>query len=107
MLHCKGSSLNEYPWGVVPGNERRNLLRVVMGERGRYFVPIASGAVMADGGLQEVFVMKDENYENSEQLNNESLSMDSGVCGFADRQSRRSANKYCGHWECVVICFQE
>jgi len=26
--------------------------------------------------------LKDENYENSEQLNNESLSMNSGFCGL-------------------------
>ena len=39
-------------------------------------------AVVADERLQEVFVLKDGNCTDSEQLNNESLSMDSGVCGL-------------------------
>lgn len=52
----------------VPGNERKNLLRVVMVERvGTLYRSLPDHAVVDDGRLQEVFVMKEENYENFEQ----------------------------------------
>ena len=64
--------------------------------------------------------MKDENYEDSEQLNNESLSVwimdshgglpkptDSGDGKSGYEQYWRSTNKYCRLWEFMVICYQE
>jgi len=61
----------------VPGDERRNLLRVVMVERvGTLYRSQPDHAVVVDGRLQEVFVMKEENCTDSRQLNNESLSID-------------------------------
>lgn len=65
-------------------------------------------AVMANGRLQEVFVMKDENYEEPEQysITNRYLLPEVATSNEA-KMGLVMTNKYCVPWECMVICYQE